>query len=199
MSISRATPPGTDIFRHGLQHTVANNLNITRAFYTHPKILVTALNGPAIGLAAALISFSDFIFSVPTAFIMTPFSSLGLVAEGGASYGFVQRMGIAKANVALIQSRRIPADELLSVGFVTKIFPPETFLEDVLREIDDTMGPHLVSSSMLRIKALIRHRQQREMDEQNVAELFEGLDRQVQGIPQREFEKVRTGAKRHKL
>lgn len=199
MSVSRATPPGTDTFRHGLQHTVANNLNITRAFYTHPKVLVTALNGPAIGLAAALISFSDFIFSVPTAFIMTPFSSLGLVAEGGASYGFVQRMGIAKANVALIQSRRIPADELLSVGFVTKIFPPEAFLEDVLREIDDTMGPHLVSSSMLRIKALIRHRQQREMDEQNVAELFEGLDRQVQGIPQREFEKVRTGAKRHKL
>lgn len=199
MSISRATPPGTDVFRHGLQHTVANNLNITRAFYTHPKILVTALNGPAIGLAAALISFSDFIFSVPTAFIMTPFSSLGLVTEGGASYGFVQRMGIAKANVALIQSRRIPADELLALGFVTKIFPPEAFLEDVLKEIDDTMGAHLVSSSMLRIKSLIRHRQQREMDEQNVVELFEGLDRQVQGIPQREFEKVRTGAKRHKL
>lgn len=199
MSISRATPPGTDVFRHGLQHTVANNLNITRAFYTHPKILVTALNGPAIGLAAALISFSDFIFSVPTAFIMTPFSSLGLVTEGGASYGFVQRMGIAKANVALIQSLRIPADELLAVGFITKIFPPEAFLEDVLREIDDTMGAHLVSSSMLRIKSLIRHRQQREMDEQNVVELFEGLDRQVQGIPQREFEKVRTGAKRHKL
>lgn len=199
VSISRATPPGTDVFRHGLQHTVANNLNITRAFYTHPKILVTALNGPAIGLAAALISFSDFIFSVPTAFIMTPFSSLGLVTEGGASYGFVQRMGIAKANVALIQSLRIPADELLAVGFITKIFPPEAFLEDVLREIDDTMGAHLVSSSMLRIKSLIRHRQQREMDEQNVVELFEGLDRQVQGIPQREFEKVRTGAKRHKL
>lgn len=199
VSISRATPPGTDIFRHGLQYTVANNLNITRAFYTHPKIMVTALNGPAIGLAAALISFSDFIFSVPTAFIMTPFSSLGLVTEGGASYGFVQRMGIAKANVALIQGRRIPADELFAVGFVNKIFPPEAFLKDVLREIDDTMGAHLVSSSMLRIKALIRHRQQREMDEQNVVELFEGLDRQVQGIPQREFEKVRTGAKRHKL
>lgn len=130
---------------------------------------------------------------------MTPFSSLGLVAEGGASYGFVQRMGIAKASEALIQSRRIPADQLVNVGFINKIFPPETFMDDVWKEIESTMGPHLVGSSMLRIKQLIRHRQQREMDEQNVLELFEGLERQVQGIPQREFEKIRTGAKRHKL
>ncbi|PCG99101.1 Crotonase, core [Penicillium occitanis (nom. inval.)] len=139
VSISRATPAGTDVFRHGLQHTVANNLHITRAFYTHPKILVTTLNGLAIGLAAALISFSDLIYAVPSAFIMTPFSSLGLVAEGGASYGFVQRMGIAKASEALIQSRRISADQLLNVGFVNKIIQPEAFLDDVLREINDTM------------------------------------------------------------
>ena len=130
---------------------------------------------------------------------MTPFSSLGLVAEGGASYGFVQRMGISKANEALIQSRRIPAEELLAVGFVNKILPAERFLENVLKEVEERMGPHLVGSSMLKIKALIRHRQQREMDEQNVAELFEGLERQVQGIPQREFEKMRKGEKRHKL
>lgn len=61
-------------------------------------------------LTSALISFSDFVFSVPTAFIMTAFRSLGLVAKGGASYGFVQGIGIAKANAALIQSRRIPAN-----------------------------------------------------------------------------------------
>lgn len=108
-------------------------------------------------------------------------------------------MGISKASEALIQSRRIPAEQLLNIGFVNKIIQPEAFLDGVLKEIDDTMGSHLVGSSMLRIKALIRHHQQREMDEQNVVELFEGLDRQVREIPQREFEKIRTGAKRHKL
>lgn len=199
VSVSRVRPPGTDIFRHALQYTIADNLNLTQAFYSHPKILVTALNGPAIGLAAAVISFSDFIYCVPSAFVMTPFSSLGLVAEGGASYGFVERMGISKANEALIQSRRIPAEELLSTGFVNNIFPAEGFLARVLKEIEERMGPHLVGSSMLKIKALIRLRQRREIDQQNVAELFEGLDRQAQGIPQREFEKIRKGEKRHKL
>ena len=96
MSISRDLPEGTDIGKHWLQTFVSNNLNITHAFYTHPKILVTALNGPAVGLSAALIAFSDFIYCVPSTFLLTPFSSLGLVAEGGASRAFVQRLGITR-------------------------------------------------------------------------------------------------------
>jgi peroxisomal 3,2-trans-enoyl-CoA isomerase len=64
VSISRKTPPGVDVWRHGLKETVANNLNNTQAFYSHSKILVTALNGPVIGIAAALVSFSDFIYCV---------------------------------------------------------------------------------------------------------------------------------------
>ena len=77
---------------------MSNNLNVTEAFYTHPKILIVALNGPTIGLSAALTGFADFIYATPHTFLMTPFSSLGLVAEGGASVGFVQRMGLPKAN-----------------------------------------------------------------------------------------------------
>ncbi|KAI6709422.1 enoyl-CoA hydratase/isomerase [Diplocarpon mali] len=110
---------------HWLKIFVAYNLNITQAFYTHSKILVSALNGPAIGISAALIAFSDFIYCVPSKFLLTPFSSLGLVAEGGASRVFVQRLGISKANEALIMSKRITAEELLQVGFVNKIFDVE--------------------------------------------------------------------------
>jgi peroxisomal 3,2-trans-enoyl-CoA isomerase len=204
VSISRQVAPDVDVFRHGLRETVANNLNITNAFYSHPKILVTALNGPAVGLSAALISFSDFIYCVPHTFILTPFSSLGLVAEGGASHGFVQRMGIARANEALIMSKRMPAEELIACGFVNKIFDcakgeDESFRKLVLNEIEERLGPHLIGSSMLNIKALIRLPERRDLDAQNVAELFEGLKRQVDGIPQREFEKMRSGQKRHKL
>lgn len=38
-----------------------NNIEITKAFYEHPKILVGALNGPAVGLSAALVAACDFI------------------------------------------------------------------------------------------------------------------------------------------
>lgn len=200
----KAKPPNGDHTRYWLQNFVTNNLNITHAFYTHPKILITALNGPAIGLSAALIAFSDFIYCVPDAYILTPFSSLGLVAEGGSSRAFVQRLGIAKANEALIMSKRISAEELLDVGFVNKIMPCSqgegaNFKTLVLEEIHDRFGDHLISDSLLKIKALIRKPERDTLDSQGVAEVFGGLERFVAGIPQEEFAKFATGKKRHKL
>lgn len=183
---------------------MANNLNITEAFYSHSKILVTALNGPVVGIAAALISFSDFIFSVPHAYLLTPFSSLGLIAEGGASVGFVRRMGVAKANEALLTSRRIPAADLNACGFINKVFDckkgeEEGFQQRVLEHVEDIMGEHLVASSLVETKALISLPMRRDIDSSMTAELFGGLRRSAAGVPQREFEKIRTGAKRHKL
>lgn len=164
------------------------NLEITNAFYTHPKILVTALNGPAIGLSAALIALSDFIYALPHTFLLTPFTSLGLVAEGGSSRAFVQRLGISKANEALIMSKRITAEEMLQVGFINKIFDlgkdeQNKFLEEVLKYIDERLGEHLNSESLLKVKALIRKPERDIMDTQNAAEVFRGLERLAAGIP----------------
>lgn len=197
-------PEGTDLRRHWLRSFVANNLDITNAFYTHPKILITALNGPAVGLSAALIAFSDFIYAAPHAFLLTPFSSLGLVGEGGASRAFVNRLGISKANEALIMSKRITAEELLQVGFVNKIFETEKneqekFLGLVLEEIDERLGDHLNSDSLVKMKALIRKPERDIMDSQTVAEVFGGLERFTAGVPQEEFRKLASGEKRHKL
>jgi len=200
----RSVPQGEDLYRHQLRTFVSNNLNITQAFYTHPKILVTALNGPVVGLSAALIAFSDFIYCVPHAYLLTPFSSLGLVAEGGASIAFVQRLGISKANEALIMSKRITSEELLATGFVNKIFDcgkgeDEKFRELVLEEIEARLGEHLIGDSLTKIKALIQKPLREKLDAQGVAEVFGGLERFVAGIPQEEFRKVASGEKRHKL
>jgi peroxisomal 3,2-trans-enoyl-CoA isomerase len=197
-------PDANDPAQHFLRTFVANNLNITHAFYTHPKILITALNGPAIGLSAALIALSDFIYCVPHTFLLTPFSSIGLVAEGLASRAFVQRLGISKANEALIMSKRITAEELLHVGFVNKIFDckkgeDEKFRSLVFQEIEERLGSHLVSDSLTKIKALIRKPDRDVMDAQGVAEVFGGLDRFMAGIPQEQFRKLASGEKRHKL
>ncbi|KAK8088019.1 hypothetical protein PG997_002980 [Apiospora hydei] len=210
VSISRATPedgPSNDVYQQWLRSFVANNLNTTQAFYTHPKVLVVGLNGPVVGLSAALVAFADFVYCTPSTFLLTPFSSLGLVAEGGASRALVQRLGISKANEALIMSRRIPSDELLQTGFVNKVFDIDVkkdggdakFRAAVLQEIDDRLGEHLVGDSLTGIKALIRKPETEILDKQNVAEVFAGLDRFITGIPQAEFAKLASGAKRHKL
>ncbi|KAK4997588.1 dodecenoyl-CoA isomerase [Elasticomyces elasticus] len=204
VSISRSTPEGADTNRFWLQNFVANNLNITHAFYTHPKILITALNGPTVGLSAALIAFSDFIYCAPHAFLLTPFTSLGLVAEGGASRALVQRLGISKANEALIMSKRITSQEMLHTGFVNKVFDTkpneqEKFFGLVMEEINERLGDHLNSESLVKIKELIRRPERDVMDAQGVAEVFGGLERFAAGIPQEEFRKIAAGEKKHKL
>ncbi|KAI2673449.1 hypothetical protein LCP963914a_9087 [Penicillium roqueforti] len=186
---------------------VANNVDVTRTFYNHSKILVVALNGPAVGLSAALVAHADFIYASPHTFILTPFSSLGLVAEGGASRAFVERLGIAKANEALLMSKRITCDELVSAGFVNKVIAPESgekddsdgFLKKVLEEVDDRLGTHLNQTSLLKIKELVRRPERELLDRQNGLEAFMGLERFMKGFPQEEFRRLASGEKRHKL
>lgn len=176
------------------------------------------------GLSAAVTAFADFVYAAPGAFLLLPFSSLGLVAEGGASRALVQRLGVSLANEALIMSRRIACDELARVGFVNKVLDPagagagagssaggsgsgsggggdysERFLALVLREVDDRLGSHLNGESLTGIKALLRRPEIEVLERQNVAEVFAGLDRFVKGVPQEEFRKIATGEKRHKL
>lgn len=192
-----------------LKSFVSNNLHITHAFYTHPKILITALNGPAVGLSAALIAFSDFVYAAPHTFLLTPFSSLGLVAEGNASIGFVRRLGISKANEALIMSKRITCNELVATGFVNKVINAgvdvkdesysDKFLGEVRKEVEERLGDHLNSESLVLIKELIQKPYREALDRQGVEEVMGGLQRFLKGVPQKEFARLASGEKKHKL
>lgn len=192
-----------------LKSFLAHNGDITQTFNHHPKILVSALNGPVIGLSAALVAFSDFIYAMPHTFLLTPFSSLGLVAEGGSSVAFVQRLGPGKAAEALIMSKRLTAAELVQANFINEILGKDIdpkdpgadkkFLAEVLNEVDERLGSHLNSDSLVKIKQLLKAGPREEVDKGNYRELFEGMDRFVKGIPQEEFRKVASGEKRHKL
>lgn len=70
------------------------------------------------GIAAALLGHFDFIYSMPNAWLSVPFTFLGIVAEGGSSVTFVNRMGLAKANEVLIWGKKKEAQELYECGFI---------------------------------------------------------------------------------
>ena len=190
--------------RHWLQNFVANNLYLTHAFSTHSKVFVAALNGPAVGGSAAVAAFADFVYVAPHTFLLTPFASLGLVAEVGTSRTLVQRLGVLLANEAMLMGRKITAAELVRCGFANKILDiddgdSEKFLEKVMGEVEEWLGDHVVSSSVLGIKALLRRPEQDVIDRQNVAEVFAGWERLTSGVVDQEMKKIHSGAKRHKL
>jgi len=180
----------------------ATNLELTRALYEHPKILVAALNGPAVGLSAAMVAHADFIYAVPSVFLLTPFTSIGLVTEGGASYTFPKRMGLALANEALIGSKKITSDRLLAAGFINKMFDQMddvAFNKQVLEHVKEEFGDHLNQDSILLVKSLVKKAFLGGLEEANLAEIVGGVERFRKGVPQQEFAKLASGAKKHKL
>jgi peroxisomal 3,2-trans-enoyl-CoA isomerase len=190
-----------------LMGSLFNNIDLTRAFYTHPKILVVGLNGPVVGIPAALVSFADFIYALPQAYLLLPFSSLGLAAEGGASRALRERLGVAKAKEALLMSKRIPSDELLACGFVNKIMKPLSsapdadeanasgFLQQILKEIEKDLGSHLNDSSLLDIKQQFCQDERQVLDRVTVQEAYTAVEKIRAGIPQQQMKRI---AKRRK-
>ncbi|KKA30246.1 hypothetical protein TD95_002224 [Thielaviopsis punctulata] len=192
-----------EAYRQFLTTFGAYNLNLARSFYTHPKILVFGLNGPAIGLSGALAGLADFVYCTPQTFLLMPFSSLGLVAEGTASHALVRRMGVAKANEALIMGKKIVSEELKACGFVNEVFDvggdDAAFRERVMKEVRERFAEHVNKESLLHIKKLIRGPEIAELDKANIKEVFGGIERFMKGVPQTEFGRVARGEKRHKL
>lgn len=120
----------------------------------------------------------------------------------------MRRLGLAKANEALIMSKRITNDELLATGFVNKTFDAgnakdegysDRFLGQVLEEVEERLGDHLNRESLVQIKALIQKPMREALDRQGVEEVMGGLKRFLKGVPQEEFRKLAVGEKKHKL
>ncbi|KAH7017933.1 ClpP/crotonase-like domain-containing protein, partial [Macrophomina phaseolina] len=181
-----ADPSDPKTRKYWLNRFAAGNADVTKAFYEHPKVLVCALNGPAVGLTAALAAHADFVFASPTTFLLTPFAQLGLVAEGASSHAFTRRLGRSLASAALLASQRIPASALLACGFVNEIVDGDDFLSAVMQRVDALFGPaaNLDRGSLLKIKALITRGEREQVEAANVVEHWEGLARFADGIPQ---------------
>ncbi|KAK2628703.1 hypothetical protein QTJ16_001806 [Diplocarpon rosae] len=100
--------------------------------------------------------------------------------------------GFSKENEALIMSKHITAEKLLQ-GEDANI---RTL---VLQEVEERLGGHLIGDSMTKIKALIRKLKFEAIDAQGIGQAFAGLERFQAGIPQKEFAKIASGVKKHKL
>jgi peroxisomal 3,2-trans-enoyl-CoA isomerase len=180
------------------------NLVLTETFFNHPKVLVVALNGPVIGLSAALVATADLIFATDNTYLLAPFANIGLASEGAACYTLLQRLGMSKASEALLMSKPIPAHDLKATGFLNELYPkdkfksPEEFNEYIYNKIKKAMYG-LDGEAVLIIKKLIRRSWQKDIVEANHDEVFYGIDRFAKGVPQRRFAALATKNLNHKL
>ncbi|KAH8928389.1 ClpP/crotonase [Atractiella rhizophila] len=190
---------GEEVRTHWINRLSSSTMQLTKACMEHEKLLIAALNGPAVGLAASILGWFDFLYATEDFFLLTPFTSVGLATEGGASLTFPRRMGIGLANEALLLSRKLTAAELLQAGFLTRIPPKDRFIPSVLAYIRE-MTQDLVKESLVVTKKLIQDGLNRHgADTANLNEIFMGTERFVSGRPQQRFTQIMMKQRRHKL
>lgn len=85
------------------------------------KVLVAAVNGPAIGIGVTLLPHCDLVYCTDNSTFWTPFSRIAIVPEFSSSQTFVEAMGVARANNLLLMGKQIDASQAVSDKLVTEI------------------------------------------------------------------------------
>jgi enoyl-CoA hydratase/carnithine racemase len=108
------------------------------------KPIIAAINGPAAGIGLIMALYADVRFAADKAVLTTSFAQRGLIAEHGISWLLPRLVGPAHALDLLLSARKISADEAERIGLVNKVFPQESFEENVMayaRLLADTVSP----------------------------------------------------------
>ena len=108
------------------------------------KPIIAAMNGPAAGLGFVLALYADLRFAARDAKFTTSFAQRGLIAEHGISWLLPRLIGPAHALDLLLSARQLDAAEAERIGLVNKVFPQETFMQDVMayaRSLARTVSP----------------------------------------------------------
>ncbi|KIV97764.1 hypothetical protein PV10_01472 [Exophiala mesophila] len=105
---------------------------LNRLLILTDKILIAAVNGPAVGYGVTSLGLFDLVYSVPDAYFFTPFVKWGMTTEGCSSITFPRMMGHQKAALLCLAGDRIDANEASGLGLVSKVLPNDGFLNSVL-------------------------------------------------------------------
>lgn len=182
----------------------SKNIFLVHTILNHKKLIVVALNGPVIGLSAALVSLMDVVYAYENVdsppYMQFPFASIGLINECGVSASLPYRLGLTRSLEAVCMTKRITLNELVASGFVSKIFKSENvenFNEAVRSEVNNLVKS-LAIDSIIENKKLIRLAFDDQVNKQIVNEGMDGLKRWIAERPQTAFKNMVEQNKRMK-
>jgi enoyl-CoA hydratase/carnithine racemase len=95
-----------------------------RAIASHPKPVIAAVCGPAVGIGTTLLFHCDLVYAGDNAAFSMPFVNLGLCPEAASSLLVPQMMGYHRAAEALLLGEPFMAEAAMEVGLVNRILPP---------------------------------------------------------------------------
>jgi 2-(1,2-epoxy-1,2-dihydrophenyl)acetyl-CoA isomerase len=95
--------------------------------------VIAAVGGSAAGIGLSHALTCDLLVMADNAFLLSPFTTISLVPDGGLNWLLVRQLGYRRAFQLSIESERIPADRCVELGLANKSVPAELLMEETLR------------------------------------------------------------------
>ncbi|MER3482373.1 MAG: 2-(1,2-epoxy-1,2-dihydrophenyl)acetyl-CoA isomerase [Meiothermus sp.] len=97
------------------------------------KPVLAAVHGAAAGAGMSLALACDLRIAASDAVFTTGFSKIGLIPDAGMNYHLPRIVGHAKAMELELLSSRLNAEQALALGIVNRVFPTESFADEVTK------------------------------------------------------------------
>lgn len=94
-----------------------------------PQPIISAINGPAIGLGATLALLCDVVYAARNAVIADPHVNVGVVAGDGGAVIWPWLIGMARTKEYFFTGDRIDATEAERIGLVNHVVEPDELLD----------------------------------------------------------------------
>lgn len=119
--------------------TVEEARQIFYGMVDNPKPIIARLRGPASGLGATLVVYSDIVIADETAKIGDPHVKVGLAAGDGGALMWPMQVGFMRAKEYLFLGHHMDAKEAERIGMVNYVVP-EDELDAKVYEIADRIA-----------------------------------------------------------
>jgi 2-(1,2-epoxy-1,2-dihydrophenyl)acetyl-CoA isomerase len=97
------------------------------------KPVIAAVGGSAAGIGMSLALNCDLLIIADNAFMLSPFTTISLVPDGGLNWLLVHQIGYRRAFQLSIESERISAERCVELGLANKTVPSETLQEEAIK------------------------------------------------------------------
>jgi 2-(1,2-epoxy-1,2-dihydrophenyl)acetyl-CoA isomerase len=105
---------------------------IQEAIADIPKPVIAAVPGSAAGIGLSIALNCDLLIMADDAFLLSPFTTISLIPDGGLNWLLVHQLGYRRAFQLSVESERIPADRCVELGLANKAVPAEDLMPAAL-------------------------------------------------------------------
>lgn len=111
--------------------------SIVKKLYMMPKVVISAINGTAVGLGLSLALAADHVVSYKHATFGVLFLGVGLAPDGGGHFWLSERLGVQKAKQFTWSMDQVDGDEAYQMGLI------DVVTEKDIVEVATSMGQHI--------------------------------------------------------